>query len=317
MAASLTPRDIQSKIRSGESLTDVIAESGLPADRVEAFAGPILAEREHITATAMSSPIRRRGEVASTRRLQQTVAESMLDQGQDIDLVSWDSWRRSDGRWVVEGDWSIDGQARQARFVFDAKARFSTADNDQARLLVGDLPLISSSDPESEPTVEVLVDQMDFSTDLADESTIGVAYATLDEPTTDFAEIVDSGEDSFRSDIDMLYDMIATIDEDSVRIFRSLRDPLPHSEPSLSVPEEPSSRRRAEQPAPGEVDQPGSQASIEVTRPPTDGDGVEQPSLLGDEPSVAPSGDDSRRRSRHHKRASVPSWDDIIFGGRS
>ena len=261
MQATMTPRDIQLRIRSGESLADVIAESGLPADRVEVFAGPILAERDHITSTALSSPVRRRGETASARRLRQTVAESLLDRGQDIDFVTWDSWRRSDGRWIVQGDWQFHDKDMCARFLYDPKGRFSMAENDQARLLVGDLPLASPGDFETEPTVEV-------------EPRPALAQSNLDEEIT-LGLPEEEHEDSLRSDIDLLYDMISTIDEDSVRIFRGLREPIP-----------------------AEKEHPQSP----------------QPSLIDDEPDVEP---EHPHKKKGRKRASVPSWDEIIFGGQS
>jgi len=261
MQATMTPRDIQLRIRSGESLADVITASGLPADRVEVFAGPILAEREHTTAMALSAPVRRRGETASARRLRQTVAESLLDRGQDIDYVTWDSWRRSDGRWIVQGTGTFQNKEMVARFLYDPKGRFSMAENDQARLLVGDLPLASPADFETEPTVEVEPRPVLVQSDLGEETTLGMPH---EEP-----------EDSLRSDIDLLYDMISTIDEDSVRIFRGLREPIP--------PEQ------------------------EHTRPQSP-----QPSLIDDEPDVEPV-----HKKKGRKRASVPSWDEIIFGGQS
>ena len=45
MQTSLTPRDIQARIRAGESLEDVAGVAGIPPDRVERFAAPVLAER--------------------------------------------------------------------------------------------------------------------------------------------------------------------------------------------------------------------------------------------------------------------------------
>ena len=55
MQTSLTPRDIQARIRAGESLEDVAGVAGIPPDRVERFAAPVLAEREHVASMAMSS----------------------------------------------------------------------------------------------------------------------------------------------------------------------------------------------------------------------------------------------------------------------
>ena len=264
MDATMTPRDIQLRIRSGESLADVIAASGLPAERVEVFAGPILAEREHNTSTALSAPVRRRGETASARRLRQTVAESLLDSGFDVDFVTWDSWRRSDGRWIVQGDWQDETGTRTARFLFDPKGRFSVAENDQARLLIGDLPLAAPVNPESEPTLRVEPRLAPDQSYLGEETTLGMGR--------------DEHEDSFRSDLDLIYDMISTIDEDSVRIFRGLREPLPEHHSA---------------------------------QPPL----IEEP-----EPDPQPDPDpdlDPKPTRKSRKRASVPSWDDIIFGGQS
>jgi len=276
MQATMTPRDIQLRIRSGESLADVVAESGMPADRVEVFAGPILAEREHTTAMALSAPVRRRGETASARRLRQTVAESLLDRGQDIDFVTWDSWRRSDGRWIVQGTWTFGNKDVVARFLYDPKGRFSMAENDQARLLVGDLPLASPADFETEPTVEVEPRLAMAQSDLGEETTLGMVR----EETTLGMVREEEPEDSLRSDIDLLYDMISTIDEDSVRIFRGLREPIP---PEEEIP-----------PAPAPPPSP-------------------QPSLIDDEPDVEP----PPHKKKGRRRASVPSWDEIIFGGQS
>ena len=50
MKSALSPRDIQTRIRAGESLEDVGRIAGIPLDRVERFAAPVLAEREHIAA---------------------------------------------------------------------------------------------------------------------------------------------------------------------------------------------------------------------------------------------------------------------------
>jgi len=269
MEETMSPRDIQLRIRSGEPLADVIAASGLPADRVEAFAGPILAEREHTTASALSSPVRRRGEMASARRLRQTVAESLLDRGQDIDFVTWDSWRRSDGRWIVQGTWDFDRRRQSARFLYDPKGRFSTADNDLARTLIGDLPLISGADPSTETTLGAAPRQAIVQEDLGNETTLG-----LPEPGT---------EDSVRFDLDLLYDMISTIDEDSVRIFRGLREPIPDSD--HLAPEVP--------------DQPPL---------------VVEPATMETDPAT---GRAAPRHARKGRRASVPSWDEIIFGGQS
>ena len=55
----LTPRDIQARVRSGQSAQDVAAASGMPLARIERYAGPVLAEREHVAEQAKAAPSRR------------------------------------------------------------------------------------------------------------------------------------------------------------------------------------------------------------------------------------------------------------------
>ena len=134
----LTPRDIQSRIRAGESLEDVARVAGLPADRVERFAAPVLAEREHIALTAMAASVRRRGETSGHRLLRLAVTERLAKRGVDIDTVDWDAFRRDDGRWSVSASYSSGESSRQAVFAFDPQGRFSVADNDEARWVIGE-----------------------------------------------------------------------------------------------------------------------------------------------------------------------------------
>ena len=105
MESSLSPRDIQTRIRGGETLEDVARVAGIPLDRVERFAAPVLAEREHIAAQAMSSSVRRKGETSGHRSLRIAVTERLLGRGVDIDTIAWDSYRMDDGRWAVTADY--------------------------------------------------------------------------------------------------------------------------------------------------------------------------------------------------------------------
>ena len=45
MDSQVRPRDIQARIRSGESVESVAAAAAVPLDRVLRYAGPVLAER--------------------------------------------------------------------------------------------------------------------------------------------------------------------------------------------------------------------------------------------------------------------------------
>ncbi len=138
MESTMSPRDIQTRIRAGGSLEDVAKVAGLPLDRVERFAAPVLAEREHMARLAMASSVRRRGETSGHRSLRLAVTERLGPRGVDLDTVAWDSYRLSDGRWTVTADYRSGEGSRHATFTFDASGRFSIAEDDEARWLLGE-----------------------------------------------------------------------------------------------------------------------------------------------------------------------------------
>ena len=54
MDSALSPREIQSRIRSGATVEEVAVEAGVGVDQVEPFAVPVLAELDHIIEVAMT-----------------------------------------------------------------------------------------------------------------------------------------------------------------------------------------------------------------------------------------------------------------------
>ena len=162
METSLSPRDIQTRIRSGATLEDVASVAGLPMDRVERFAAPVLAERDHVAITAMAGSVRRRGETSGHRNLRLTVTERLATRGVDLDALEWDSYRLADGRWAVTIAYPISEETHRAEFLYDPRGRFSIAGNDDARWLLGEHPPTSGPQAgqsgqsgDTEPTVDL------------------------------------------------------------------------------------------------------------------------------------------------------------------
>lgn len=162
METSLSPRDIQTRIRSGATLEDVASVAGLPMDRVERFAAPVLAERDHVAITAMAGSVRRRGETSGHRNLRLTVTERLVTRGVDVDALEWDSYRLADGRWAVTIAYPISAETNRAEFLYDPRGRFSVAGNDDARWLLGEHPPTSGPQTgqsgqsgDTEPTVDL------------------------------------------------------------------------------------------------------------------------------------------------------------------
>jgi Protein of unknown function (DUF3071) len=357
MQTSLTPRDIQARIRAGESLEEVARVAGIPMDRVERFATPVLAERDHVASLAMSSSVRRRSEPSGHRSLRITVTERLLGRGVDIDAIKWDSFRLDDGRWAVTADYRIGEENRHASFFYDLRGRFSVAGNDESRWLLGDQSTVKSlhrgrtrSDESGEGDTEPTVD---LSSKLAASRTSDEpAEAELDEPTVPVSrrlrpvsavpnpsDVAD--EEPGLSPIGMLYDVLggAGYSEDSARLYAGLSDAtaVPETdtasdgswEPAIvmNYPVEPSIQDDTALDVPESVEhspRPSSPATQEEL-PGTDEPGPPDPTVNLDDradeahefeiESLVHPDTPQQRKSVKRKRASVPSWDEIMFGG--
>ncbi|HEY0690834.1 MAG TPA: septation protein SepH [Kribbella sp.] len=138
MESALRPRDIQARIRAGESPEAVAAVASMPMERVMAFAGPVLAEREHIANLAQRASVRRRGGEGPTRSLDAWVTERLRTRQIDPASAEWDAWRRDDGRWAVKVSYFTDEDEHVAMFAYDAPGRYAVPDDEEARWLVGE-----------------------------------------------------------------------------------------------------------------------------------------------------------------------------------
>lgn len=135
LGTGLRPRDIQARIRSGETAEAVATSAGITMERVRRFAGPVLAEREYMAREARRAAVRRPTPDGTPPRLGDIVTERLVARGVDVETVTWDAWRRDDGRWLVQ--LRIDATTT-ATWLYDAAGRSVSAEDDQARLLCGE-----------------------------------------------------------------------------------------------------------------------------------------------------------------------------------
>ncbi len=144
MESSLSPRDVQSRIRRGESPEAVADAAGVEVSRIRGYAIPVLAEREHICDRARSTVIRRRHISGASMALGGLVDEQLLTNGSSAESAAWDSWRREDGRWTLAI--TALGATEPATFVFDVQGRYVMPENELARQLVGDVAAPDTAD---------------------------------------------------------------------------------------------------------------------------------------------------------------------------
>lgn len=273
-AAALRPRDIQARIRAGESPEAVAAVAQVPVERIMGYAVPVLAEREHVCEQARRSGLRRKHASGPGRLLGQVVDEQLRSTGLDPGSATWDSWRRDETRWSVTVTASRNGEP--ATFLFDVPGRYVVAHDDGARRLVGDEPPLSV-EPEA------------------------------DEPRTGLPRVARL----YRGDEEEIPDA-------STAVSTALSPELAALDAEVAVQPPPKSRVSAldrlrrqrnqvtdELPQPDEVSAEATgDADVEAIARVMSGDAPDRPVAVGE----------SRRRK--NRRASVPSWDEIMFGSK-
>lgn len=324
MDTSLRPRDIQARIRAGESPADVAAAAGVPLERIAAFSDPVMAERDHVASLARTHPVRRRGETTSHRTLRNAVADTLATEGVDAEAIEWDAWKLSDRRWRIQVLLPGADEPRTASFCYDQMGRFSVADDDEAKRLIGDVPAADelllvrvTQEPGASVhalpgvTLPVTVDRdadvsgFDDGQPVEEELTEQGADDPGEELEAEDAfldsdlEEVDGVYDivaSPQGELDVLYDMLSSFDEDSVKIYAGLIHPK-EGAPVTDAP---------------------PLAEVEVVEAPAESE--PKPAASGEEPDQSSlldeQGQDPKptRKRPKRKRAAVPTWDEIMFG---
>src|SRR5215467_574024 len=128
----LRPKEIQDRIRAGETAEEIADAAGIPPDRVRRFEGPVLAERQYRAQEAQRATIRGRGDSGPGPRLGDIVAERLSGVGAHPGDAEWDSRKRPDGNWQVQLQFSIGGRAGIAEWIYDPRRRHVIPDDDQA-----------------------------------------------------------------------------------------------------------------------------------------------------------------------------------------
>ncbi|BBX31841.1 hypothetical protein MMAG44476_18732 [Mycolicibacterium mageritense DSM 44476 = CIP 104973] len=121
----LRPKEIQAKIRAGASVEQVAAAAGVPIERVERFAHPVLLERARAAELATAAhPVLADGPAVLT--LLESVTTALVSRGLDPDATTWDAWRNEDMRWTVQLAWKAGRSDNVAHFRFTPGAHGGT-----------------------------------------------------------------------------------------------------------------------------------------------------------------------------------------------
>lgn len=130
----VSPRAIQSLLRSGLSNEEVMALTGASPEHIDRYATPVLAEREYVITTSQTLPAF--GHVEATE--DETTFGDLINERLELAEArnrEWTAWKSEDGKWMLKLTFSVSDVDRDARWVFDGKRSAVTPHNDEAARL--------------------------------------------------------------------------------------------------------------------------------------------------------------------------------------
>lgn len=311
--ATLSPRDIQARIRSGSSAEDVARVAGVPVDRVLRYAGPVLQERAMLAQYARRTKLRTSDKGAT---LAEVVDSRLTQHGIDTEKISWDASRREDGTWRIIATWPSGKATAQAMWELDKARQNVTPSDDMAQYLCADRTAQTSHDLtdrhgslHSHGHGHGLVGPMRGESSRGELGRGGhePIRPPLDSPRRDGRSVRDT-RDPIRSGRDAL---LASLDRPLGPGGRGIESPAAAT-PAASGKSSEAAGRHARGGAAALLGSPGQGGSAfdDPGEPVKDVPSVPSLAVLRPRrtaPSGGETGDTPRKR--------LPSWDDVLFGG--
>jgi Protein of unknown function (DUF3071) len=135
VAESISVKEIQRRLRAGESFEQIAREGQTTVDKVERFSGPIMQEREYILSNARSLIMRKDAHRADLT-FADVVLAKLAPRGVDTDQISWNTWRLADGTWHIELHYPNRDGNGIATWNFDLSRRALDASDDNGAWLI-------------------------------------------------------------------------------------------------------------------------------------------------------------------------------------
>ncbi len=288
--ASISPREIQMRVRAGASPEDIADANEMNLDRVLRFAGAVLEERARVSQEARRARARRSTTDAQTVVFGDAVDMRFAAHGIEPSAVNWDARRRADGQWIVSARW-VGGEAdRVAEWAFNLSTRSVTPMDGAAADLLSDRPIRPLVPPADEPERPSLAAAPPLAPGV-------VAFPALDTRT-------DPLPTGLREDV---FDQEA-LDEDPRRVGGF---PEPRA-----TGEDPHEDQQEDQAARGVKDRATTPPlPLRLADPPAErATAAREPAPKVKNLGVAHRDDQPERT--HNGKPRVPSWDDILMGVR-
>jgi hypothetical protein len=340
----ISPREIQEQVRAGKSVQQLAEETGAEMEYLLNFALPVLDELEHMVASARAVRLTIPGDRFNDDSQVEfgDLVDGRLQENGATEIV-WTSSRAEGAVWLVSITYTVGKNSGSAHWIFDPRKVTLTPEDEAAAALsvlelnpgpipkvrvVTDPPKAFRKDDEpQEPASEGakvvdLASARNAANELLDEIQRR-RNETIDEPTQpeptllapvsepepapepedliddllDEDESQDIGDEEFGVDEPAEVEPSASTNQDAA--FSALV-PVPSIEPEPKPEPEPEPEPEQEpepEPEPEPVDPPAPKTrSMPIAEPPTSTGSIETP---------------------RKGRASMPSWDEIVFGTKA
>ncbi|MEN9542587.1 MAG: hypothetical protein RL239_240 [Actinomycetota bacterium] len=126
-------KEIQSRLRAGESYAEVSRISGLSLEKIERYASPIMQERAWIIEQAEKASPK-----GNSMPLSDLVIHRLAPRGVNMNQISWNTWRLDDGTWNLVLSYPSNEGHSEATWTFDANKRTLSSKDDGARWINGE-----------------------------------------------------------------------------------------------------------------------------------------------------------------------------------
>ncbi|MDN4474565.1 septation protein SepH [Demequina sp. SYSU T00192] len=291
-APTMSPREIQQRIRAGLTAQELAELTGMSLAGIEKYEGPVAAERQYIADLARDTRI---GRDPSAPQLGELVTDRLAARGVDPESVEWDAWREVDEPWKVAADYRVSGRGVRALWTFDHTARTVTAEDEEARWL-----------SETE-LLDVPIPRRHLSAvrENEDDPARPLQATRPPAPATDAVPVV-AADDAADEEIPLPPKAEPSPTElllDDLELRRGTRETVDEDEEDDEDEFEGFGPARRAREAETGFGPSASRTRAEDAPAP--------------EPAAAKREEPAERRTTKRGRASVPSWDEIVFGAKN
>lgn len=283
---TLSPREIQEEIRVGRSIQDIIAASGAPEDYIRKFAQPVLDELNHAVLNALAVRLEIAGDrfnEPTAREFGEIIKARLAASGAGIER--WSALKAPEQGFFIYCEFELNGETRKATWSYDPKRLALSPENDVAinlssqDRLAAQTPRLRPVATEPTSVTESLGDTVDLVRAMpTPAASLDTRPSTTDEPAlSETADLLDALRRK-RNERESVEELDPHPVTEGLRIVELTTDEL----------------------YPQEI-LPNEASETEAIEP---------------EPAPAPINPENASTPKRG-RASIPSWDQIVFGTKT